>query len=550
MTFLSESLLVDLRLGLFNRGLFRFKAGITMKKIIQIKLSPEEVEDPEAVRREIGRLSGAARTGWKYRIIRRSIDARSGHPFFLLSLEISDPADKREEEPAGMPYRDVHHAHHSVLIAGTGPSGLFAALKLIQEGIKPILIDRGKDIRARRRDLASLNRTGTVDPDSNYCFGEGGAGTYSDGKLFTRAEKRGDVRNILAIFRHFGAGEQVLYDAHPHIGTNKLPGIISAITGLIIQAGGEIHYSQRITDLVIRGEDLKGVRTAAGNIFSGSDLMLCTGHSARDIFQLLCSKKILLYPKPFALGVRVEHPQALIDKLQYHCEDRGSLPPASYRLVQQLDQRSVFSFCMCPGGIIAPAGTGPGELVVNGWSPSKRNNPFANSGIVVQIGPDDWKEYSGQGPLAGMYYQQAVEQRSFSAGGGLLVAPGQRMTDFVTGKSSSTLPACSYIPGLRSVALGNVLPAPVYRALQKAFKGFERKKRGYLTSEAVVVATESRTSSPVQIPRDARTLQHPQLRGLYPCGEGAGFAGGIMSAAMDGVRCAEAIIQRLRGDHP
>ena len=412
--------------------------------------------------------------------------------------------------------------------------------------------------------MAALNKEGIVNPESNYCFGEGGAGTYSDGKLYTRSNKRGDIDRILNLFVHFGADEKILYEAHPHIGTNKLPHIITAMRQQIVDSGGQFLFNQKVTDFIIEANQLKSVKTARGESFKADAVILATGHSARDIFELLHQKNILIEAKPFALGVRVEHPQQLIDSVQYHCDSRGDfLPPASYSLVQQVNERGVFSFCMCPGGIIAPAATAQGELVVNGWSPSKRNNPFANSGMVVSVEVDDavkvLKKASVDGlvpkafgiagletnPLLMMKFQQMVEQNCFIAGGGNLAAPAQRMADFSNGKHSSSLPVCSYQPGLHSVQLSEVLPGFVYKSLAKGFQEFGKKMSGYFTNDAVVVATESRTSSPVRIPRHPETLTHPQVNNLYPCGEGAGYAGGIVSAAMDGERVAKLIYMQL-----
>ena len=435
-----------------------------------------------------------------------------------------------------------------VVIIGGGPAGLFAALSLLENGIRPIILERGKDVRARRRDLATLNKEGIINPDSNYCFGEGGAGTYSDGKLYTRSNKRGDINRILQLFVHFGAAENILFDAHPHIGTNKLPDIISAMRKTIESCGGEFHFQQKVTDFEIEGNKIRKVRTADAATFDGDAFILATGHSARDIFELLFHKNILIEAKPFALGVRVEHPHSLINNFQYHWQYLATdvLPPASYSLVEQVNQRGVFSFCMCPGGIIAPAVTSPGELVVNGWSPSKRNNPYANSGIVVALEDKDFVQYLQYGALAAMYFQRDIEKKAFDAGGGKFVAPAQRMTDFVENKHSVSLPLCSYIPGTRSSNLIEVLPGFIYNTLKEGFKLFGKKMQGYYTSEAIVVATESRTSSPVRIPRDRIMLNHPQLYNLYPCGEGAGYAGGIVSAAMDGERVALVIKQKLQ----
>ena len=404
-----------------------------------------------------------------------------------------------------------------------------------------------------------LNKEGIINPDSNYCFGEGGAGTYSDGKLYTRSNKRGDIERILNLFIRFGAEENILFEAHPHIGTNKLPQIITAMRKQIIDCGGEFHFEKKVVDINIKKEKISAVKTADGNLFEAAAFILATGHSARDIFELLHKKQILIEARPFALGVRIEHPQSLIDNIQYHCPVREEyLPPAAYSLVQQVNNRGVFSFCMCPGGIIAPSSTSPGELVLNGWSPSRRNNSFANSGMVVQVGVEDAlkevKKYSiindqfsiinEKDPLLMMKFQQVVEQNCFNAGGGKFVAPAQRMTDFSDGKLSSTLPSCSYIPGLQSAQLKEVLPGFIYQSLAKGFTAFGKKMparngtNGFFTNEAVVIATESRTSSPVRIPRNPETLAHPQLKNLYPCGEGAGYAGGIVSAAMDGERVA------------
>ncbi|GAA4454451.1 NAD(P)/FAD-dependent oxidoreductase [Rurimicrobium arvi] len=511
-----------------------------MTQEIQLLLSPEEAANETSVQRALERQSGlsAARIGG-YHIIRRSIDARGKSVRIQLLLRVF--IDEPHQEPGSFDpeWQDVSRAA-PVLIVGAGPAGLFAAMRLIALGLKPIVIERGKDVRSRRRDLAHMNRTGSVNPESNYCFGEGGAGTYSDGKLYTRSTKRGDVKRILNLFVHFGANPEILIDAHPHIGTNKLPDIITAMREQIIECGGEVHFDARLTDIHLADNAVQGIRTADGRYFEGHQLILATGHSARDIFTLLDQKGILIEAKPFALGVRIEHPQALIDSIQYHCSYRNEhLPPASYSLVSQENGRGVFSFCMCPGGIIAPASTAPGEVVVNGWSPSKRNNPFANSGTVVAVDLPDFARYGFKGNLAGMYFQQMVEQECFRAGGGGLIAPAQRMVDFANNKSSATLPDCSYIPGITSVSLAAILPKEVSASLRKGVQSFGKKMKGYYTNEAVLVATESRTSSPVRIPRDKDSLEHPQITGLYPCAEGAGYAGGIVSAAIDGERCAE-----------
>jgi uncharacterized protein len=476
-----------------------------------------------------------------YHIIKRSLDARGKQALVVATLNVFVNEPFQSRSIRRLQLKDVSKAPRKVIIAGAGPAGLFAALKLIENGIQPVLLERGKDVRARRRDLALLNKEGIINAESNYCFGEGGAGTYSDGKLYTRSTKRGDIDRILNILVQYGADENILFEAHPHIGTNKLPGIINAIREQIIACGGQFLFERKVTGFLLQENTLKGVKTADGNLFEGDAVILATGHSARDIFELLHREKILIEYKPFALGVRIEHPQNLIDSLQYHCPARGEfLPPASYSLVQQVQEKGVFSFCMCPGGIIAPAATAEGELVVNGWSPSKRNNPFANSGIVVSVDPADIRHYNG--PLAGMQFQQEVERKAFQYGGGKFVAPAQRMADFVARKISGDLPECSYLPGVRPAPLNEVLPGFIFKALQEAFVQFGKKMRGYYTNDAIIVATESRTSSPVRIPRDKLSLQHPQIKGLYPCGEGAGYAGGIVSAAMDGERVVDAII--------
>ena len=525
-----------------------------MQQQISLRLLPSEAADETVIKKALADAVAKKENEIKgYNILKRSIDARGKTVWINLTLNtfINEPFHKREIQKFG--FRDVSNSVKRVIIIGAGPAGLFAALKLIEQGIKPIILERGKEVRARRRDLALLNKEGIINPDSNYCFGEGGAGTYSDGKLYTRSNKRGDIDRILHLFVYFGAEENILYDAHPHIGTNKLPQIITSMRKKIVEFGGEFLFEKKVTGLTILNGEIKAVKTAEDS-FEAAAYILATGHSARDIFTLLYNKKILLHAKPFAMGVRIEHPQDLIDSIQYHCSSKNEfLPPASYGLADQVNDKGVFSFCMCPGGIIAPASTDNGELVVNGWSPSKRNNPFANSGIVVQVEMKDafleMKNLSAgrQGsqfkiekddPLLLMHFQKEVEQKAYIAGGGNFVAPAQRLVDFIENKISSDLPDCSYLPGIHPAEIKNILPGFITDRLKTAFRLFGRKMKGYLTNEAVIVATESRTSSPVRIPRDAETLAHPQIKNLYPCGEGAGYAGGIVSAAMDGERIA------------
>lgn len=532
-----------------------------MQKDISLRLLPAEAADESTVKKYIAAAETTVLSSISgYTILKHSIDARGKQPWINLTVQafINEPYVHRPLTP--LLFKDVANSHHRILIIGAGPAGLFAALRLIESGIKPIIVERGKDVKARRRDLAALNKEGILNPESNYCFGEGGAGTYSDGKLYTRSNKRGDVNRILNSFVHFGAEENILYEAHPHIGTNRLPHIITAMRKKILDCGGECLFEKKVVDFLINNDTVKGVKLADGSVVHADAVIMATGHSARDIFHLFYDKKISIESKPFALGVRVEHPQQLIDRLQYHCTVRDNLlPPASYSLVQQVNGKGVFSFCMCPGGIIAPASTSAGELVVNGWSPSKRNNPYANSGIVAEVQQDDLRTLTDfetvcgvnkkqlDSPLGMMYFQQYVERKAFNAGEGRFAAPAQRLVDFTENKLSASLPGCSYLPGIRSASLQAVLPSAICKSLQQAFKEFGKKMRGYYTNEAVVVATESRTSSPVRIPRDKDTLQHPQLKNLYPCGEGAGYAGGIMSAAMDGERVVNQIVLRLKG---
>ena len=474
-------------------------------------------------------------------ILKRSIDARQKAIKINLKVRvyINEPHEDRKIDLPD--YQDVSKAQE-VIVVGAGPAGLFAALKLIEKGLRPIVIERGKDVRERRRDLAAITKNHLVNEDSNYCFGEGGAGTYSDGKLYTRSKKRGDVDRILKLLIAHGANEDIAVNAHPHIGTNKLPKIIQAIRATILEYGGKILFNTRVTDLILKDSRIIGVETQSGQVISAQKVILATGHSARDIFELLYRKNILIEAKPFALGVRVEHSQELIDQIQYHCESRGDyLPPAPYSVVRQVNNRGVYSFCMCPGGVIAPCATSPGEVVTNGWSPSKRDQPTSNSGIVVSLELKDFEPFKRFGPLMGVEFQRQIEQKAWRMGGKTQRVPAQRLEDFVRGKLSVDIPKTSYQPGTTSADLGTLLPGFIYTSLQEGFKLFDRSMRGYLTNEAVVHAPESRTSSPVRIPRDPKTLEHVQIKGLYPCGEGAGYAGGIISAAIDGEKCAEQV---------
>jgi uncharacterized protein len=470
---------------------------------------------------------------------KRSIDARKSPVLFRLRLAVYIGEDFIPK-PLVYERKDCSTCPE-IGIVGAGPAGLFAALKAIQLGLKPVVFERGKDVKSRRRDLATINKEQIVNPESNYCFGEGGAGTYSDGKLYTRSKKRGSVQQILEWLVAFGADSSILVDAHPHIGTNRLPKIIEAIREEILACGGEIHFNTKVTDFLIEKKEIKGVELNNSELRDFSSVVLATGHSARDIFYLLHKRGVQLKAKPFAIGVRIEHAQELIDSIQYHGDTTNEfLPPASYSLVEQVDGMGVYSFCMCPGGIIAPCATEQQEVVTNGWSPSKRNNPFANSGIVVQVAPEDLPGDPND-PFICLNFQKAVEQKCWEVAGKSQHVPAQRMIDFVENKISTDLPKTSYQPGLKSVNLNDVLPTLLSSRLRKAFRSFGKKMRGYYTNEAVIHAPESRTSSPVQIPRDKETLQHIEIKGLYPCAEGAGYAGGIVSAAIDGMNCVEKI---------
>ncbi|MBZ9630248.1 FAD-binding protein [Salegentibacter sp. LM13S] len=517
-----------------------------MKYQYQIRLTPEEAANQQKLMKAVSSHGGIASKDINYvKVLKRSIDARQKAIKINLKVDVYVNEDFTEEKIFLPDYQDVNNKEE-VVIVGAGPAGLFAALRCIELGFKPIIIERGKDVRTRRRDLKALNIEHIVDEDSNYCFGEGGAGTYSDGKLYTRSKKRGDVDRILKLLVGFGATPEIMVDAHPHIGTNKLPAIIADIRERIIACGGEVLFETRLTDILIENNEVSGIKTLKGETIKAKKIILATGHSARDIFELLHRKNIKIEAKAFALGVRVEHPQELIDQIQYKCDSRGEfLPPSPYSIVKQIGGRGMYSFCMCPGGIIAPCATAPGEVVTNGWSPSKRDQPTANSGIVVELRLPDFKD-SEKNPLAAMEFQKQIEQKAWLEGGSTQKVPAQRLVDFTQGKVSSNLPVTSYKPGVTSADLGKVFPNFIHKTLQEGFKEFNKSMRGFLTNEAVVHAPESRTSSPVRIPRDPYSFEHVQIKGLYPCGEGAGYAGGIISAAIDGERCAEKCVESLQ----
>lgn len=518
---------------------------------MELVLTPQEAFEEEAFRVVIAERA-RLRPDQGFRVLKRSVDARSRNIVVRVAGEVVSSEEAVVRLGYQKPSQDVAKGKR-VIIVGSGPAGLFAALRLIEAGVKPIILERGKDVQSRRRDIAAINKEHIVNPDSNYCFGEGGAGTYSDGKLYTRSTKRGDVKRILEILVAHGARPEILFDAHPHIGTNKLPQVIQQIRETILACGGEIHFDTRVTDLETGQDGWRAVMTATGERIEADACILATGHSARDIFELLHHKNIRIEPKPFAMGVRVEHAQQLIDRIQYHCDGERNpyLPASAYSLVSQIKsgsrERGVFSFCMCPGGFIVPAATAPGEVVVNGMSPSRRDSKYANSGIVVAVGLEDLGAYEKHGPLAALRFQMDIEQRACREAGGNQTAPAQRLLDFVEKRNSASLPDCSYQPGLKSVDVGGLFPGFISEGLRQGFRSFGLKMKGYLTNDAQVVGVESRTSSPVRIPRSSDSLEHPQAARLFPCGEGAGFAGGIVSAAMDGERCAEAFIRKYSG---
>lgn len=517
-----------------------------MKKQIDLRILPERIQDQEYIARLVRKKLRIKEHRQIYPIIvRRSIDARKTPVVYFVKVDVYIDEKPPRSQKLMAKFADVRHAK-PVHIVGAGPAGYFAALKLIEKGIKPIVLERGQDVRARRRDLRAIQQFGQVNPNSNYCFGEGGAGTYSDGKLYTRSHKRGNIQEILQLLVEHGAKEDILIDAHPHIGSNKLPKIITAIRETIEQYGGEVLFDHVVTDIVLDADRLVGLQVNGDQQIDVSQVILATGHSARDIFHLLNKHGVEIEPKPFALGIRIEHPQSLIDKIQYRQSPRSEhLPASTYSLVTQVEDQGVFSFCMCPGGLVVPAATAPGELVVNGMSLSRRDSPFANSGIVTSISLEDIEEYKEDGPLAALHFQEDVEHAMFDHEEGSQKAPAQRMTDFVQGITSTDLADSSYIPGLRSEPLHEMLPPFIYERLKAAMLHFGKKLKGYLTSEANVIGIESRTSSPIRIPRDPETKEHIRIKGLYPCGEGAGYAGGIVSAALDGQNVAKEIATLL-----
>ena len=510
-----------------------------MVRSLELKLSPAEAADPDFVLQCCARKLHCPAQELHLVLRRRSVDARKGDPKIVLLVDVyrnsQPPPEPRELD-------DVPVASGPrIVVVGAGPAGYFAALELILLGFRPVVVERGKDTRARRYDLRNLMQDHLVHPHSNYCFGEGGAGTYSDGKLYTRSDKRGDTQRVLRTLVECGARSDILQDTHPHIGSNKLPGVIENLRATLLRYGGEIHFEQPMVDLVIQGDRLLGVRSQQRE-FLGEAVILATGHSARDVFELLERRGLAMEAKPFALGLRIEHPQALIDEIQYRQSPRDPhLPASSYRLACQVEERGCYSFCMCPGGLIVPAATAPGEIVVNGMSMSGRNSRWANSGMVVEVGPADWAGESG--PLAAMRLQQAIERRAFA---GSQKAPAARLTDYLEKRISQSLPRSSYVPGLECADLDAILPPAIGSALRQGLQVFCSRLRGFHSEEAVVVGVESRTSSPLRIPREPEGLFHPQWRNLYPCGEGPGYAGGILSAAMDGQRVARAVVRDLK----
>ncbi len=517
-----------------------------MVKQVQLNLDPAEASNDKLIRKIAGHRAGMAPTDIKdIRIIRRSVDARKQNIRINLIIELV--SGEESFTPALNPFKPENvSSGKEIIIIGAGPAGLFAALRMTELGLRPVIIERGKDVSSRKRDIARISREHIIDPDSNYCFGEGGAGTFSDGKLYTRSKKRGDNRRVLELLCLHGANDNILYEAHPHLGTDKLPGIITRIRKSVIEAGGLFLLEKKVTDIIVEGNSVKGVITNENEKYLSSIVVLATGHSARDIYEICKRRNISLGIKSFAAGVRVEHPQDLIDRIQYHGNSRGPyLPASSYNLVKQVDGRGVYSFCMCPGGFIVPSATSQEEIVVNGMSPSGRNSPYANSGIVVEIRPEDLKQYSDHNEFAGVEFREELEHKAWEMGGKSQSAPAQRLADFVSGISSSSLPKSSYFPGITSSPLHEWLPVTIGKRLQEGFRQFGSVMKGFLTNEAVILGVESRTSSPVRMPRDPDTMEHIRIEGLYPSGEGSGYSGGIVSSAVDGMKVAEAIARKI-----
>jgi uncharacterized FAD-dependent dehydrogenase len=524
------------------------KKEAEMTEEYQLRVSPETAYQADVLQKfiiENAKLDAERVKGIK--ILKRSIDARQRNIVVNLKVNVYlDEIPEKTEIVAPIEYKNVGDTPKQAIVVGAGPGGLFAALRLIELGIKPIIIERGKNVNERKKDIAKISREGTVDPNSNYCFGEGGAGAYSDGKLFTRSKKRGSVDRILGIFHQHGASEDILIDAHPHIGTDKLPAVIENMRKTIENCGGEVHFETLVTEIKIKDGKATGVKCADGQEFEGP-IILATGHSARDVYQMLKSENIKIEAKGIAVGVRLEHPQIVIDRIQYHNpKGRGEyLPAAEYIYVTQVDGRGVYSFCMCPGGVVVPSASGPNQVVVNGMSPSNRGTRWANSGIVVEIHPEDLKTYEQYGELKVMKFQEDLEQKCFEEAHGTQKAPAQRMRDFVEGKASEGLAPTSYTPGIQPSRLDKWLPMFVSGRLRKGLETFGKAAKGFITNDATVIGVETRTSSPVRVPRDLKLMHHIEVEGLYPCGEGAGYAGGIVSSAIDGEKCAEALAEWL-----
>ncbi|MFK8038242.1 MAG: NAD(P)/FAD-dependent oxidoreductase [Crocinitomicaceae bacterium] len=515
-----------------------------MIKTIDLRIPYQKITDQDFINSEICRELNMRIDDLNFiKLVKRSIDARKSKIVYQLRYDIYINEEPKMEAPYFQPKE--FKSSEAIHIIGAGPAGLFSALAAIEAGIKPVIFERGKSVRDRRRDLAAINKEMIVNPESNYCFGEGGAGTYSDGKLYTRSKKRGDVKKVLEWLVYFGADEDILIDAHPHIGTNRLPKIIESIREAIIINGGEIHFNSKLTDLKNDSGTLRSIVINERDKYEVDHLILATGHSARDIYYLLQERDIKIEAKSFAIGVRIEHSQHFIDEIQYHGQHSSdSLPPASYSLVTQVDGTGVFSFCMCPGGIVAPCATEQNEVVTNGWSPSKRNNPYANSGIVVQVHPEQLLRSNDKDPFVCLDFQKEIEQKCWEAAGSSQKVPAQRLTDFMVNKQSESLPKTSYVPGLTSVNLKMIFPSFIIEKLHQAFTDFDKKMPGFISESAILHAPESRTSSPVRIPRDKESLMHVDVKGLYPCAEGAGYAGGIVSAAVDGMRCVSSICNK------